>query len=182
MPARGIEIADRSFRARFGVKGPQAESWLGELGFVVPSGANQWAASGDVLVARLATSEFLVESLAENDALVAAAVERLEAESRPLSVYPVGRQDLVLCLRGPAINELLRQTCGVDFAPHLLEPASSSGPLVLTSMIGVGVVAVPRQEAGSVELTLWLDPSFAHYFWTTLTGLISDLAGGESPE
>jgi hypothetical protein len=35
-------------------------------------------------------------------------------------------------------------------------------------MIGVGVVAWPRRTDSGSSLTVWLDPSFAHYFWTTL--------------
>jgi len=180
--ASGVAMTDRSSRRRFGVKGPQAASWLAELGFVVPSAANRWAVSADVLVGRLGTSEFLVESLTEDVERVAAADAQLGSPLRPSSVYPVGRQDLVVSLHGTQLNELLRQICGVDFAPYLLEPTSGSGPLVMTSMIGVGVLAIPRQQSGGVELTLWLDPSFAHYFWTTLTGLISALEGGEPPE
>jgi sarcosine oxidase subunit gamma len=175
-------MTDRSERRRFGVKGPAAEAWLAALGFVVPAGANQWVARGDALVGRLATSEFLVEELTEGAGRVAAAAEQLASASRPTSVYPVARHDLMMSLRGRALNDLLRQVCGVDFAPSLLAAASSAGPLVLTSMIGVGVVAVPRREAGEIELLLWLDPSFAHYFWTTLEGLISDLEGGEPRE
>jgi hypothetical protein len=29
-------------------------------------------------------------------------------------------------------------------------------------------VAWPRRTASGPGLTVWLDPSFAHYFWTTL--------------
>jgi hypothetical protein len=39
---------------------------------------------------------------------------------------------------------------------------------VLTSMIGVGVIAWPQRLAIGPALTLWCDPSFAHYFWSTL--------------
>ncbi len=181
-PASGVTMTDRSLRRRFGVKGPAAEAWLGEVGFLIPSGANRWAVSGDALVGRLATSEFLIESLAESEPRVILAAEQLAAASRPAQVFPVVRQDLVVSLKGPALNDLLRQICGVNFAPHLLEPDAASGTLVLTSMIGVGLVAVPRLEADGVDLTLWLDPSFANYFWTTLTALISDLEGGEPLE
>jgi len=181
-PTSGVTMTDRSLRRRFGVKGPAAEAWLAERGFPIPLGANRWTVGGDALVGRLATSEFLIESLAEDEPRVILAAEQLAAASRPAQVFPVVRQDLVVSLKGPALSDLLRQICGVNFTPHLREPDSASGTLVLTSMIGVGAVAVPRLEADGVDLTLWLDPSFANYFWTTLTALISDLEGGEPLE
>jgi sarcosine oxidase gamma subunit len=81
-------------------------------------------------------------------------------------------------MHGTALNDLLRQTCSVDFLPLLSHAAGNCGPLVLASMIGVGVVAIPRASSGRRELTLWVEPSFAHYFWTTLLTLVADLGGG----
>jgi hypothetical protein len=45
-------------------------------------------------------------------------------------------------------------------------------------MIGVSVVAFLR-GGGEREpaLTLWVDPSFAHYFWTTLLEVGHGLGG-----
>ena len=45
-------------------------------------------------------------------------------------------------------------------------------------MIGVAAVAYVRRspERGPV-LTLWIDPSFAHYFWTNLLEVGRDLGG-----
>jgi hypothetical protein len=40
----------------------------------------------------------------------------------------------------------------------------------------VSVVALGRDgSAGGAVLTLWVDPSFAHYFWTTLLEVGRDL-------
>ena len=173
-----VVLKDMSWRRRFGLKGPAAESWLATHHFRVPSKANSWAVADGILVARLATSEFLVEAMEEGQASVAVAAQQLYARDRPSDVYPVPRQDLVVELRGPALNDLLRQTCSVDFAPLTGRQASDSGPLVLTSMIGVAVVAIPREPSGRGELTLWVDPSYAHYFWTTLLAVAVDLGGG----
>ena len=173
-----VTMTDVSWRRRFGLKGPGAESWLAMRAFSVPSAANSWAVADGVLVARLATSEFLVEALEADQARTADAASQLYAGDRPSGVYPVPRQDLVTRLRGAALNDLLRQTCSVDFARLAKVPAGDAGPLVLTSMIGVAVVAIPRDSAGQRELTLWVDPSFAHYFWTTLLTVAADLGGG----
>ncbi len=173
-----VVLKEMSWRRRFGLKGPAAESWLATHHFHVPSKANSWVVADGILVARLATSEFLVEALEAGQARVAVAARELYAHDRPLAVYPVPRQDLVVELQGPALNDLLRQTCSVDFAPPRGLRASDAGPLVLTSMIGVAVIAIPRELSGRRELTLWVDPSYAHYFWTTLLAVAVDLGGG----
>jgi NADPH-dependent 2,4-dienoyl-CoA reductase/sulfur reductase-like enzyme len=62
------------------------------------------------------------------------------------SAMEVGRRSIpvqVLGISGPDLNALLRQ-------------------------IGVSVLAWPRLTEIGPGVTLWIDPSFAHYFWTTL--------------
>jgi sarcosine oxidase, subunit gamma len=203
-----VLLSDLSWRSRCGCKGPGAPAWLEAQGFVVPAGANRWAQTEGVLVARLATSEFLVEAsggaaggstggaaggatggaagaaagASTADGGPAAQVERarqlLATATRPPGVYPVARHDLVLRLAGPATVDLLRQTCSVDFAPLLAAAGASAGPVVYTSMIGVGVLAQPASGAAGPQLTLWCDPSFAHYFFSTLLEVAADLGGG----
>lgn len=174
-----VVLSPLCWRRRCGLKGPSAEAWLAARGFNAAPGANSWAVTDGVLVGRLATSEFLVEALSPAaQAPVATATLALAAPERPAGVYPVARQDLVIRLRGPRLNDLLRQTCSVDFAPLLAAPGSATGPLVMTSMVGVGVVAVPSAGAMGSELCLWADPSFGTYFWTTLLEVAADMGGG----
>jgi len=173
----GLRLRDLSRRARFGCKGPGAEDWLSGLGFRVPGGSNATAVEDRTLVARLATSEFLVEALAPGAPQIQAARAALGAPNRPHSVYPVARQDFVLDLRGPATVALLRQICSVDFAPAWMNAGADSG-IVLTNMIGVGVVAWLKPDAREPALTLWLDPSYGHYFWSTLLEIGRELEGG----
>ena len=127
-----------------------------------------------ILVARLALSEFLIEAVDGGTDEVAASAGQLMLSAPPGGVYPVLRQDLVMTLSGAALNALLRQICSVDFSSLLERAGSDAGPVVLTSMIGVGVLAWPRRISGAASLTLWLDPSFGHYFCTTLL----EVAGG----
>jgi sarcosine oxidase gamma subunit len=138
------------------------------------------------LVARLATSEFLVEATGAEQERVESA--RRQVETRQPDVYPVARQDVVIGIDGPETNTLLRQICSVDFASALQASECDAGPIFLTSMIGVGVVAWPRRVGAEAGITLWADPSFAHYLWTTLhevgrdigvVVLISDRANSE---
>jgi sarcosine oxidase, subunit alpha len=170
-------LGDLSPRERFGCKGPGAEAWLAGAGFTVPRAANsaQVDASG-VLVARLAAAEFLIEAVEGGDERVVAARGRLGSASRPAEVYPVARADLVIGLSGGHLDVLLRQICSVDFAPLLESRAARSGAITLTAMIGVSVVAWVREGSdGEAALTLWVDPSFAHYFCTTVLEVARDL-------
>ena len=165
-----LRFEDLSPRERFGCKGPSGEAWLAAAGFTVPRAPNsaQVDANG-VLVARLAAAEFLVEAVEGGADRVAAARAQLGSGARPAGVYPVARADLVIGASGAHLKPLLRQICSVDFAPLLESRAATPGPVTLTSMIGVSVVALVRDGSdGEGVLTLWVDPSFAHYFWTTL--------------
>lgn len=164
-----LRLDDLSQQRRFGCKGPGAEPWLAAAGYTVPQAPNSAVvdASG-VMVARLATSEFLVETVDGGSEHVNSTRRQLAAASRPTNVYPVARQDMVVGIQGPGIQTLLRQICSVDFVPLFESDGPASGPVVLTSMVGVGVVAWPRRTEGGPTLRVWLDPSFAHYFWTTL--------------
>jgi sarcosine oxidase, subunit gamma len=164
-----LRVDDLSARARFGCKGPGAQSWLTARGFSVPEAPNSAQVdAGGVLVARLATSEFLIEAVDGGAEGVSASLQELSSPSRPRDLYPVARQDLVVGIQGPGIQTLLRQICSVDFVPLFEACGAAAGPIALTSMIGVGVVAWPRRTESGSTLTVWLDPSFAHYFWTTL--------------
>jgi sarcosine oxidase gamma subunit len=164
-----LRIDDLSARPRFGCKGPGAPSWLAANGYSVPQGANSAKVdSQGVLVARLATAEFLIEAVEGGAEGVPASLHQLGSPGRPLEIYPVARQDLVVGIQGPGLQTLLRQICSVDFVPLFEACGPHDGPIALTSMIGVGVVAWPRRTDSGSSLTVWLDPSFAHYFWTTL--------------
>jgi sarcosine oxidase gamma subunit len=173
-----LRYEDLSWRARFGCKGPQAESWLTGLGLEVPQQANsaQMSSSG-VLVARLARTEFLVEAVGGGSESIAATARQLQRSPAPAGVYPVTRQDVVLDIDGAGCNTLLRQICSVDFAPLLEGCRADGGPVVLTSMVGVSVVAWPHRAERGACLTLWFDPSFGHYFCSTLLEVGSGIGG-----
>jgi sarcosine oxidase, subunit gamma len=164
-----LAFDDLSARPRFGCKGPGAPAWLSANGYSVPEGTNSATVDAQgILVARLATSEFLIEAIDGGAEAVCASLQQSNSSARPLNLYPVARQDLVVSIQGPGLQTLLRQICSVDFVPLFEASGSHKGPIVLTSMIGVSVVAWPRRTDSGSSLTLWLDPSFAHYFWTTL--------------
>lgn len=176
MSARALEMRNLSGRRRFGCKGPAAESWLAAQGFGVAPGVNRWSIdSRGVLVARLTTSEFLVESTGEDARAVEAARSSLFDMQRGPGVYPVDRQDFALELAGPALEDFLLQTCSIHFAPLLRAATADAGEVLLTSMIGVAVVAIVRAQGEAPRVTTWIDPSYAHYFESTLLEVAGDL-------
>jgi sarcosine oxidase, subunit gamma len=176
-----LRLEDLSWRPRFGCKGPGAQDWLTAQGYGVPMAPNSAAVEAGVLVARLATSEFLVEAVgaergAEHGAQrVAATGAQLSQGARPAVVYPVAREDLVIGLHGTGLNTVLRQTCSVDFAPWF--DTVQDGAVLMTSLAGVGVLAWPQRTEQGASLTVWSDPTFAHYLWSTLLEVGADAGG-----
>ena len=156
---RDLAIADVSCFAKTGLKGPRAAAWLAERGVPVPPRANTWC--GD-LIARLGETEFFLEGDAAGKV----------AETASQGVYPVLRQDTAIALTGTRINELLLQTCSVDFT------AIHGDALVMTSMVGVPVLVIPQQREGMPLMRIWADPTFGPYLWQTLLEIVQELGGG----
>ena len=175
-----VTLANLSPRARFGCKGPGAEDFLASLDLPLPASPNTWATDeAGRLVARLATSEFLVEATGVEQAHVAdVATQLLDPARRTRGVVAVLRQDLVIELAGPRADDLLRQTCNVNFAAYTRAATRGAGSLVLTMMIGVGVTVVPQAGPHGASFTIWADPSFGHYLWSTLADIAKGLGGG----
>jgi sarcosine oxidase gamma subunit len=173
--AMNLHFEEHAARARCGCKGPDADSWLRAQGYRVPAAANSALLDpGGVLVARLATSEFLLEPVEGGAERVEATRAELTQRRQPATVYPIARQDLVFTVGGAGLDVLLRQVCSVDFAPFLAAAKADGGPVVLTSMVGVGIIAWPRLIGAAPALTLWCEPSYAHYFWNTLLEVADD--------
>ncbi|MEW6133797.1 MAG: methylglutamate dehydrogenase [Pseudomonadota bacterium] len=156
-----INIAEVSRTPRAGVKGPGAAAWLAALGLPVPDAPNTWLSIEGGLIARLGLAEFLVEG-AESAKLAAPPAH---------GVYPVLRQDTALVLTGERLDELLAEVCSVDF--QALDPAAH--PVVLTTMAGVTVVAIPTEESGMSALRLWCDSTWGAWFSDTLAEVAGEL-------
>jgi sarcosine oxidase subunit gamma len=162
-----IVCQDVSRAPRAGVKGPGAAAWLDSLGLPVPRAPNSWLPLAGGLIARLGLSEFLVEG---------PEFMKLAAPLAP-GVYPVLRQDTALILKGARLDDLLRETCSVDF--RALDFATR--PVVLTSMAGVGVTAIPGDDDGTPCLRLWCDGTFGEWLRETLTGVAAELTQPRPP-
>lgn len=178
-----VTLTNKSARTRVGCKGPAAEAWLAQLGIQVPDGANRYEVdSRGLLSARLATSEFLFESTHPDAAsALAPAKHALDLADMPSGVYPVLRQDFVVEIRGDNAHDLFSQTCAVDLVPAQRESSATAGPVIMTSMIGVGVVLTCRAADDGPCFTVWSDPSYSHYFWNQLLVIATELGGGASP-
>lgn len=166
--AAHLGIADLSFLTRFGVKGGAASAWLESLDIPVPERPNTWCQlSQGGIVARLGMSEFLIEDSLHSNVAPRLAIA---CQQPPAKVYPVLRQDAAIALCGTQINQLLVQTCSVNFSTVSLNEHS----VILTSMVGVAVVVVPSAEC----YRIWCDGTFGAYLWRTLLAIAQELGGG----
>jgi sarcosine oxidase subunit gamma len=163
-----LGLADLSHQTRAGAKGRGTAEWLSGLGVTIPLQPNSWSAlpSGG-LVARLGNTEFLVEG----DTTL---VDKIMQEKRTAGVYPVLRQDAAFALCGARVNELLLQTCNVDFRTLDAEPSK----VVLTSMAGVGVTILSKKNGKYPSYRIWCDGTYGVYLWETLAEISTELGGG----
>ena len=167
-----VALADLSFLPKVGLKGPGAQDWLEGRNIALPAKANGWLPlPGGGIIARLGRSEFFLE-----DSATANVVDAIRAAlgSGVTGVYPVIRQDAGLVLAGARVNELLVQTCNVNFE----EFGPEEGIAVMTQMIGVSVLAIRINQKQLPCYRLWCDPTFAPYFWETLAEIAGELGGG----
>ncbi len=168
-----VLLADLSCLIRAGLKGPGAADWLAKQGLPVPPRPNSWGLlPGGGIIARLAETEFFLEdSLGGRSAADAARA----LGNGAAGIYPVLRQDVGLVLWGTRANDVLLQTCNVNFAS--IDPQRHE--LVLTSMIGVSVLVIPHAADGAVPMfRIWADPTFGPYVWETLLEIVAELGGG----
>jgi sarcosine oxidase subunit gamma len=167
-----VALADFSHLSKCGLKGPDAMQWLRDNGIEPPAEANRWLpmASGGV-IARLGRSEFFIEDGAGGSHV---SNIRTALGTGTSGVYPVIRQDAGIALTGARVNELLLQTCNVNFAA--LETGTRVA--VMTQMIGVSVLAIRVADEPLPRYRIWCDPTFAPYFWETLTEIAAELGGG----
>lgn len=167
-----VALADLSFLPRFGIKGPSAEQWLESLNIALPAKANGWTLlPGGGVIARLGRTEFFFEDGVSADTV---STIRTALGTGTADVYPVVRQDACFALAGMRVNELLVQTCNVNFE----EFGPGESIAVMTQMIGVAVLAIRINHEPVPCYRLWCDPTFAPYFWETIAQVAGELGGG----
>jgi len=169
-------------RERFDVKGPRASAWLIAHGLVIPEQANTWIAdpasapgvdgsgSDALLIARLGASEFFLD-----EPQPAPVIARLSSglRERPAGVYPVLREDWGFRLVGAESEAVLAEVCNVAFGA--LAPERQS--VVMTMMVGVAVLVVPRIRPAAISYHIWCDPTFGPYLEDTLAAIVAEHGG-----
>lgn len=166
-----VAIADLSCLDRAGIKGPEAARWLESLHLPVPAQANAWTElPGGGVIARLGRTEFFLEDGVTGD--LASRVQDVPARGIA-GVYPVIRQDAAIAVVGTRVNELLVQTCNVNFQ----ELDSASRTVVMTMMAGVAVLVIRQDHQNFPGFRIWCDATYAPYLWETLAGIASELGG-----
>lgn len=176
---RGAWLSDAVAGRRFGVKGPQAAAGLTKLGLAVPEQPNSWAPlhSGEPeqtpsVIGRLGSTEFFIEEAGD-----APGIARLEQLTGSFAgAYPVLREDCALVLGGPAAGDVLAQVCNVDLPSLDL----AARPVVMTLMIGVGVLVLPQPSPRGTIYRIWCDPSFGAYLRTELEEIITRIPTGRA--
>jgi len=190
----GPVLALRGHCDRLGLKGPRAGEWLAAQGVTLPAQPNTWAESAHtaacdaLLVARLGASEFFIE-----DAAAGSTLKRMAPvlDEQPPGVYPVLREDWAFSLGGEGVHEVLEQVCNVNFTALALQ----SNPVIMTLMIGVAVLVVPRGAPGSRDVSvgysdaarqggvagrsygIWCDPTFGPYLGESLGEVVIECGG-----
>lgn len=170
-----VWLADTSYRFRFGFKGAGAPEWCAAQELPLPPGANRFALlDGGGLIGRLAFTEFYVEH--DDEEVVAALLRALGRGCQNASggVYPVPRRDAGIVLGGGLAQDVLLQTCNVNFAALDL----GTSPLIMTTIVGVAVTVFPLIEEGGPRYRMACDPTFAPYLWATLLGIARESGGG----
>ncbi len=187
----------RGGRGRCGFKGPRAGEWLASQGIALPAAANTWTSvsvadapaagistanrpamnipapstGGDgLLVARLGTTEFFLEENADGTALRGI---MSAAEIPSAGVYPVLREDAAFLLSGDGVHDVLAQVCNVNFAALALEP----NPVIMTMMIGVAVLVVPKVADAGRRYLIWCDPTFGSYVEEAVGTIVAECGG-----
>ena len=151
---------------RIGVKGAGAAQLLAELGLTVPKRPNSWAPlrpvdrdDSDNVIARLGHTEYFIEGGAAD----IAALESKLAQG-VAGAYPVLREDTALVVGGADARHALAQVCNVNLAALDAAPK----PIVMTLMIGVGVLVLPQLTERGPIYRIWCDPSFGPYLKSEL--------------
>lgn len=167
-----VAIADLSYLRRCGLKGPGAHEWLQRNGIEASPDPNTWMPlPGGGLMARLGRSEFFLEDGPHGSEVVRL---RQGLGTGAPGVVPVVRQDAAFAIAGARVNDLLVQTCNVNFLAFGPEEKVA----VMTQMIGVSVLAIRTAHQPLPCYRLWCDPTFAPYFWETFSGIAAELGGG----
>lgn len=154
---------------KLGVKGAGAEAWLREQKVDIPSATYETRQLPDGgLIVRLGTADFFLEGGPSGELL-----PRLAAElaRNPPRVYRIERHDAAFLLSGPLALKVLAQLCSFDFR------SAPPGRAVMTRAGGVNCTVLPAAHGEAPLFRLWVDCTFAAFFWEMLAHISEELKG-----
>ena len=166
---QALNITNLSKLQRYGVKGANAAKWLANHGVAIPAKANTWVFSGNAIVMRLGSTEFLIE-----DSIDGKICAKLEADvDRVIGVYKVPRMDAAYLLAGSAVFNLLSEVCALD----LRESALAENELLMTQVAGISATVLRQSVNNETVYRIWCDGTYAVYMQHILSDIAQELAG-----
>jgi sarcosine oxidase, subunit gamma len=164
-----LTITDVGNLARYGVKGAQAAAWLSKHGVTTPEAPNTWVLSGQTLVMRLGSTEFLLE-----DQIGGETCKKLLADTRRVpNVYKVPRADAAYLLAGSAVLNLLSELCALD----LRENSLLENDVVMTQVAGISATVLRQNINNETVYRLWCDGTYAAFMSHVLDEIAVELGG-----
>ena len=166
-----LGVTDVSCFAKFGVKGPNAASWLMSQGLQVPAHHNTWLAHEGYMVLKLGASEFLVEDQYHNNT-----GQKLASfnQSATTGAYQVQRADAAFILSGSEVLNMLSELCMLD----LRDSALPANAVLMTQIAGISATILRQQLNGEQVYRIWCDSTYGVYMWNILLEVASELGGG----
>ena len=165
-----LGICDASCLQCWGLKGPEADTWLV---------AQSWQAADDIYSSWTSKEGLQIFRLGKDEFLIAAAPNTSEESLTSIGASSLvqdntilfRRQDAVFVLTGLRATQLLAQTCGIHWNEMGLDQ------LVLTRVAGVSCTILPTERDGNPMFRIWLEPSYAIYLWQQIFTICRDLGG-----
>ena len=167
-------ITNVSTLKRYGVKGPNAAKWLANHGVAVPAKANTWVLSGNAVVMRLGSTEFLIEDQLIQGQADEKICAKLEADTvRASGVYKVPRADAAYILAGSGVLNLLSEVCALD----LRESALAENDVLMTQVAGISATVLRQSINNETVYRIWCDGTYGVYMQHILSEISQELAG-----
>jgi sarcosine oxidase, subunit gamma len=162
-----LTITNVSNLSRYGVKGAQAATWLVKHGVQIPKAVNTWVLSGQTLVMRLGSAEFLIEDQAGGEVC-----KKLLADTQRVpNVYKVPRADAAYLLAGSDVLNLLSELCALD----LRENSLLENDVVMTQVAGISATILRQSINNETVYRLWCDGTYAAFMKHVLDEIAVEL-------
>ncbi len=166
---KSLGLCDLSGLRKLGLKGHDAESWLGSEGIDVPQAVFESRPLGpNGVILRFGTNELFLEDGIGNST-VASLAERVDSHDG--QVFRVEHQEATFLLTGLHSLEVLAQTCGINFSEAARRQA------VFTRVAGVSCAVFPDAVRETPSYRIWVEPSYAVYLWESLVEICESLNG-----